>query len=293
MGVFMPTYALDGVPLDHPAGCWRTKVGTKRRPLPGVRSVSVKVPGVAGELPVHGLDLETTTLPLVIGVTGRAPSGGAGGFEQLERNLEAISAMLGVRHRLMDLTYTAGSIVRVAQITVEAVSEPEINTSAARARLTAVVKIPAVYWRDPVEAVWTGSANAASQLITPLAGSTGPIVDALVRVTGPAVNLSVTDVATGATVGRPSGLLAGERLLIDCGQMRARLITTDTWDFTSGADVTGQITAAGPGSASRWLHLTPAIAVGDPHSRTVLVTAAATSTTAASALEVRARRSFL
>jgi hypothetical protein len=201
--------------------------------------------------------------------------------------------MLGVRHRLMDLTYTAGSIVRVAQITVEAVSEPEINTSAARARLTAVVKIPAVYWRDPVEAVWTGSANAASQLITPLAGSTGPIVDALVRVTGPAVNLSVTDVATGATVGRPSGLLAGERLLIDCGQMRARLITTDTWDFTSGADVTGQITAAGPGSASRWLHLTPAIAVGDPHSRTVLVTAAATSTTAASALEVRARRSFL
>ncbi|MEV3981776.1 hypothetical protein [Nonomuraea sp. NPDC049758] len=248
---------------------------------------------MAGELPVYGLDLETTTLPLVLGVTGRTPAGADGGFEQLEHNLEAVSAMLGVRHRLMQLTYTAGSIVRVAGITVEAVSEPEINTSAARARLTAVCKIPGVYWRDPAEVTWAGAANAASQLVTPLAGSTGPIVDAVLRVTGPAVNPSMTDVASGGSVGRSSGLLAGQRLLIDCGQMRARLVTSDTWDFTSGTDVTGSIIATGPGSAFRWLHLTPAIAVGDPHSRAVLVTATATSTTSASGLEIRARRSFL
>jgi hypothetical protein len=72
-----------------------------------------------------------------------------------------------------------------------------------------------------------------------LAGSTGPIIDALVRFTGPAVNPALTDVATAGTVSRPSGLLAGERLLIDCGQMRARLVTIDTWDMTAGTDVTG------------------------------------------------------
>lgn len=88
-------------------------------------------------------------------------------------------------------------------------------------------------------------------------------------------------------------MLAGERLLIDCGQMRARLVTTDTWDLAAGTDVTRDINATGPGSAFRWLHLTPAMAVGDPHSRAVLVDAAALGTSAASALAIRARRSYL
>ncbi|MFG2076983.1 hypothetical protein [Nonomuraea maritima] len=288
----MPTYLLDGVALDHPAGCWRLKKGTKRRPLPGLRQVEVKVPGRAGELPILGLDHETTTMPLVLTVYGRTPSGAPGGYEQMEHNLEALGAVLGVKHRLMKLTFVAGTVVRQADVILDGISEPEINTDAAMARLTAVMRIPGVYWRDLFDTTWSGAVNAADQLVTTLAGSTAPITDAVVRVTGPAVNPAVTDVATGGTVSRSSGLSAGQRLLIDCGQMRARLVTTDTWDMTAGTDVTGQIAATGPGSAFRWLHLTPSVAVGDPHSRAVLVTAAATSTTAASKLEIRARRSF-
>jgi hypothetical protein len=289
----MPTYTLDGVPLDHPAGCWRSKVGTKRRPLPGLQQVQVKVPGRAGELPIVGLDHETTTMPIVLRVYGRTPSGGFGGYEQMEHNLEAIGALLGVKHRLMTLTYTAGTIVRQAQVILDGISEPEVNTTAAMARLTAVMRVPGVYWRDEFDTTWSGAASGVDQPVTTLAGSTGPISDAILRFTGPAVNLALTDVATGGTVSRSSGLIAGQRLLVDCGQMRARLVTADTWDFTSGMDVTGQIAATGPGSAFRWLHLTPSIGVGDPFSRVVLVTAAATSTTAASKLEIRARRSYL
>ncbi|TMR97528.1 hypothetical protein [Nonomuraea basaltis] len=293
IGVAMPTYTLDGVALDHPARCWRLKLGTKRRPLPGIRGVSLTVPGRHGEIPIHGLDLEATTLPLACAVYGYTPAGMFGGFEQMERNLEAVAALVGVRHRLMQLRYEAGSIVRVADVTVEPASEVEVNVGAAIARFTSVVKVPGVVWRDEVETTWAGSANAPNQPVTTLAGSTGPIVDALVRISGPAVNPSVTDVATGGVVSRSSGLLAGERLLIDCGKMQARLVNTDTWSLSAGTDVTGQISATGPGSAFRWLHLTPSVAVGDPHSRTVLVTAAATSTTGASALEIRARRSYL
>ncbi|MEV1177159.1 hypothetical protein [Nonomuraea sp. NPDC049784] len=289
----MPTYALDGVALDHPAGCWRLKKGTKRRPLPGLQQVQVKVPGRAGELPIVGLDHETTTMPLVLTVYGRTPSGVPGGYEQMEHNLEALTALVGVKHRLMKLTFVAGTVVRQADVIIDGISEPEINADAAMARLTAVMRIPGVYWRDEFDTTWAGPANGADQLVTTLAGATGPIVDALVRFTGPAVNPALTDVATGGTVARSSGLLAGERLLIDCGQMRARLLTTDTWDMTAGTDVTGQIAATGPGSAFRWLHLTPSVAVGDPHSRTVLVTTTATSTMAASKLEIRARRAYL
>ncbi|MFI6909647.1 hypothetical protein ACIBKY_50890 [Nonomuraea sp. NPDC050394] len=292
----MPTYTLDGVPLDHPAGCWRAKVGTKRRPLPGVRAVSLKVPGRSGEIPVHGLDLEATTLPIVVGAYGIRPDGSNGGVEQLETNLEALAAVFGVRHRLMTLTYTTGSIVRVADVTVETTSEIELDPGPARARFTAVVKIPGVFWRDPIPSTWEGSANGASQPVTTFAGATGPITDALLRITGPAVNPTVVDVATGATIRRPSGLLAGERLLIDCAAMRASKATIDTWDLTPGpdvVDVTGDIQATGPGSAFRWLHLTPTIGVGDPFSRVVLVTSSATSTTAASKLEIRGRRAYL
>ncbi len=287
------TYILDGVPLDHPAGCWRLKKGTKRRPLPGVRSVNLSVPGRAGDLPVLGLDHEATTLGLALTVYPYTPSGVDGGAQQMEHNLEALGALLGVRHRLLPLKWVTGSIVRVADVTVEAVAEPEYFPGAAMARLTAVVKIPAVYWRDEADATWEGTLPGAGQIVTPLAGSTGPIVDAVLRVTGPAVQPAVTDVATGGTVAYTGTVQAGEHLLIDCGSLTAAIATTDTWDQFGGTDVTGDINATGPGSAFRWLHLTPAMAVGDPHSRAVLVDATALGTSAASALAVRARRSYL
>lgn len=293
----MPQYTLDGVPLDHPAGCWRLKKGTQRRPLPGARAVRVTVPGRAGELPIVGLDHELTSFSLVFSVTGATPAGADGGYAQLEANLEALSALLGVRHRLMSLRYQAGAIVRVADVTVIAASEPELWVGAARARLTAVVEVPSVYWRDETTTTWEGSANTTGQAVTTLAGSTAPITDALIRVTGPATNITIRDVATQGAVGLltsgSNSLTASERLLIDAAAMRAALVTTDTWDLVAGTDRTGVISVFGPGSASRWLHLTPAVALADPFSRAVLINCTASGTTVASKLEVRARRAYL
>ncbi|GGO63216.1 hypothetical protein [Nonomuraea cavernae] len=287
------TYILDGVPLDHPAGCWRLKKGTQRRPLPGVRTVNLAVPGRSGDLPVLGLDHEAATLGLAFTVYPYTPSGADGGAEQMEHNLEALGALLGTRHRLMVLKWVTGSIVRVAGVTVEATSEPEYFAGAAMARLTAVVKIPEVYWRDEADSTWTGTLPGAGQIVTPLAGSTGPIVDSVLQVTGPAVQPAVRDVATGGTVAYTDTVQAGHHLLVDCGRLTAAIVTTDTWDLDAGTDVTSDINATGPGSAFRWLHLTPAMAVGDPHSRAVLVDTTASGTSAASQFEIRARRSYL
>ncbi|MEV0617561.1 hypothetical protein AB0I81_29865 [Nonomuraea sp. NPDC050404] len=258
--------------------------------------MNLSVPGRAGDVPVLGLDHEATTIGLVLTVYSFTPSGADGGAQQMEHNLEALGALLGTRHRLMALKWVTGAIVRVAGVTVEATSEPEYFPGAAMARLTAVVKVPGVYWRDETDTTWTGAMPGAGQIVTPLAGSTGPIVDSMVRITGPAVQPSVRDVATGGTVAYTETVQAGQHLLIDCGQLRAAVVTTDTWDMTLGTgatDVTGDINATGPGSAFRWLHLTPAMAVGDPHSRAVLVNATALGTSGASALGIRARRSYL
>ncbi|WP_433225825.1 hypothetical protein [Microtetraspora malaysiensis] len=107
------------------------------------------------------------------------------------------------------------------------------------------------------------------------------------------MNPSLTDIATGTTVRYAGSVLAGEHLLINCGNLTAAKVTTDTFNLSAGTDVTGGVDASGPGSAFRWLNLTPAMAVGDPHSRTVLVTAAASGTSGASALKIHARRSYL
>ncbi|WP_433355641.1 hypothetical protein ACQP25_17290 [Microtetraspora malaysiensis] len=289
----MPSYSLDGVPLDHPAGCWRLKKGTERRPLPGARAVKVSVSGRHGDIPVVGLDLEATTFGLAFKVTGATPSGVDGGYEQMERNLEALSALLGVRHRLMTLRYQAGTIVRVTDVTITSTTKPEVNTGAATARITAIVEVPGVLWRDEAESIWSGAPNQLAQVVTTLAGSTGPIVDAVLRFTGPAVQPSIGDVATGGWVLRAGGLLSGQRLLIDCGRMQAAIVTSDTWDMSAGSDVTGEIDAIGPGSQYRWLHLTPDVAVGDPFSRAVLVSTAASGTNASSKVELRATRAYL
>ncbi|MEV6154912.1 hypothetical protein AB0L53_31685 [Nonomuraea sp. NPDC052129] len=257
----------------------------------------VSVTGRAGELPIVGLDHEATSFSLTFAVTGATPAGTDGGYPQMEINLEALTALLGVRNRLMSLRYQAGPVVRVADVTVTAASDPEIIVGAARARLTVVVEVPKVYWRDETISTWAGSANASDQVVTTLAGSTAPITDALIRVTGPATNITVRDVASGGSVGLltsgSNSLTAGQRLLIDADAQQAALVTTDTWDVATGTNRTGVISVFGQGSANRWIHLTPAMAVGDPFSRAVLISCTATGTTAASALEVRARRSYL
>ncbi|WP_345486071.1 hypothetical protein, partial [Planotetraspora phitsanulokensis] len=226
-------------------------------------------------------------------VTGATPAGANGGYEQMERNLEALTALLGVRHRLMPLQYTAGSLVRVTDVTITSLSEPEINSGAARAKVVAIVEVPGVLWRDAAVTTWAGSPNSLGQTVTTLTGSTGPITDALIRITGPAGSPQVGDVATGGWVLRSGSVAAGQRLLFDCKQMRAALVTTDTWDVDNGTAVTGQVDAIGPGSAFRWLHLTPTIAPGDPFTRTVKVSSAATGTNGSSLLEIRAARSYL
>ncbi|PZG20595.1 hypothetical protein [Nonomuraea aridisoli] len=287
-----PTYEVDGIGMDGPG--WYLAPETRRRPMPAARAISVKVAGRSGELPIVGLDLEPTSFALDLHVLPVWPDDTEGGYEAMERNLEALAGVFGVRHRLLDVRYYAApGIVRQADATVLSASEPAVDVGNAVARLQVLLQVPAGVWRDEVAVTWDGLMPGAAQPVTPLAGSTAAIVDALVRVTGPANDPSVADVVTGAAITWDGALAAGERLLVDCGAQAAAVVTGDTWDLADGDDVTGQLEATGPGSASRWLPLTPAIADGDPYSRAVTVAAAAGGTTAASSLQIRARRAHL
>jgi hypothetical protein len=289
----MATYTVDGVPLDHPAGCWKLLAATQVRPLPGVRAASVSVPGRPGELPLVGEDVEATTVGLTVGITGVSPTGVDQGATGLELNMRALYALVGVRHRLLDVRYTPAADVPalVAEAKVVAASEPQVWLGAARARLSVVLRIPGAYWRDVAPAEWSTSTLGAPVRVSTLDGATAPVLDAVLRVTGPATDLRVTDTATGGWVAYLGALAAGRQLRVHCGRMDAHEAPGVTWDGTE-ANATGRIVTGGPGSGFRFLALTPA-AVTSVHDRGVRVLVEGTGTTEATLVELRARRAYL
>lgn len=289
-----PTYSVDGVALDAPG--WHLAPGTQLRPLPAARSVEIRLPGRAGDVPVLGLDHEATGFGLTLNVTDRDHQGHRGGFPGLERNLEALSGLFGVRHRLVDLRYHVDArTTRRADAEVIASAEPEVYVASATARLTVLVRVPGVYWRDPELATWQArlltDPPQEGTVVSWLSGSTGPITDAHVGIHGQADHPTVVDVVTGGGFTWAGALGPNQGLEVDCADLRAyRFPLTEPADRE---DVTGLVSGIGPGSASRWLHLTPGLVRGNPHQRHIRVRAGAVSTGEETQIRIRARRSFL
>jgi hypothetical protein len=283
---------VDGVPLDHPAGCWRLLAATQVRPLPGVRAASVSVPGRPGELPIVGEDVETTTVGLTLGVRGVGPDGVDQGAAGLELNLRSLYGLFGVRHRLLDVRYSPAVDVPelAADAKVVTASEPTVWSGAARARLAVVLRIPGVFWRDPVPADWSTSTLSAPVRVVTLDGATAPVLDAILRITGPVTGLRVTDVETGGWLSYPQ-LAAGRQLRVHCGRMDAHEAPGVSWDGVE-ANATGRIVTGGPGSGFRFLALTAA-PITSLHDRGVRVLVEGTATSDATRVEVHARRAFI
>jgi hypothetical protein len=258
-----------------------------------VRAASVTLPGRPGELAVVGEDVEPTTVGLTLGVCGVDPEGIDRGVAGLDANLAALYGLFGVRHRMLDVRYRAapGRAEVAAEATVTTASEPTVWTGAARARLAVVLRVPGVFWRDTTPADWSTNTLGAPVRVSTLDGATAPVLDAVLRVTGPVTGLRVTDVVTGGWLSYPGTLAAGRQLRVHCGRMDAHEAPGVTWEGTE-ANATGAITTGGPGSGFRFLALTPH-AVTSAHDRGVRVLVEGTATTDATLVETRARRAYL
>jgi hypothetical protein len=289
----VPTYIVDGVPLDHPAGCWRLLAATQVRPLPGARTASVSVLGRPGELPTVGEDFETTTVGLTLGVHGVDPDGIDQGATGLDHNLRALYALFGTRHRLLEVRYRAapGEPELAAAAKVVTASEPTVWTGAARARLAVVLRVPGVFWRDAEPGDWSTTTLDAPVRVSTLDGSTAPVLDAILRITGTVTGLRVTDVETGGWLSFSGSLAAGRQLRVHCGRMDAHEALGVSWDGVE-ANATGRIVTGGPGSGFRFLALTPA-PITSVHDRGVRLLVTGTATSDATRVELRARRAFL
>ena len=276
-------YTIDGVPLSDPYRRWTVHRETQRRTPVAFRSVDVNVPGVDGNIPIYGENVEATALALELNVYGRTPA-------QIEERVNFLRSLLGRTTGPLEVARRDG---KVAAAKPAAISDPVMTD--VYARLSVTLSIPAGVWRGP-ESTWTHPSplDTAAQAMGPLDGTSRPVTDSLILITGPATTPTVTDTATGSTVRYTGTVAAGQKLHIDTAEWRAALGSSVTWGSTS-TNATAGIDSAGPRSDATLFPLTPIPGLNGDGSPTTApcVSFTATGTDATTALQIRARTSHL
>lgn len=278
------TYAIDGAPLDHPAGLWSIEAATSAGQPINPRAVNQVVPGFDGIMPVAYESLEAPPQVIALSVGGD----GSGGETDLglQQNLNALGALF--RNATL-LTKTVDGVSRTATVQLGSLSAPEYAPDAT-AKVTATLRLVKSYWRGP-----SGDYSrlhpplGGVNRVTTLDGSSGPVDDALILITGPIANPRVTDLASGEWVQANFTVAAGEKLLINCATWQARRGTTVT--YAGGGSIVSQTLSASKGRAAL-LRLTPAMTAGDPLDTRVTVSLTGTGDNADTTLGIRAQPAF-
>lgn len=287
-------YTIDGVPLSDPLYRWRMHRETQRRTPVAFRSVDVNVPGVDGNIPIYGENIEATALSLELNVYG-SPG-------EVEERVGFLRSLLGRTTGPLVVGKRGGLVAEAKPVSMSDPVEADHY-----ARLSVTLAIPDGVWRGPEE-TWTHpDPSSSADFVMPFKSSR-PITDALLHVIGPAVSPTFTDTATGATVQYQGNMASNQALLIDCAEWRAGIGSTVTWD-SNWTNATKDLANTGPQSDVTLLPLTPVMAgeswntrgpgvpiipaLGDGLSFTPRISFQASGTGPTTRVQVRARGSFI
>lgn len=218
-------YSIDGVALHNPTYGWRFKQPSN--PWSGVsrQLVDFNSSGRDGTIQVRGYST-TPTITLVVDT----PLTYLDDLRQLFR--------LGAT-----LTLTAdasrGATVELVTATVETLMQAGTGLY----RVTAVMRLPGVYWRDTATTDYGPTTLTSSgQTVTVFTPSTAPVRDALISVKGSITGLAVAG-SLGTYFSYAPNVPAGSYLTFDATLGRA---WTGSSVFAQTTEVTGSI-ANGPG----------------------------------------------
>lgn len=213
-------YSIDGIPLKNTTYGWRLKAGSN--PFTGTarQLVDFNTSGRDGTVQVRGF---TATPTVTLQVT--SPLAWLDDLKQLFTLGTALTVTA-------DGTQTA--TVELVSLTVAPLSLPGAGVY----EVTAVLRLPKVYWRDTSTVTYgptTLTSSGQSVNVFPL--SSGPVRDALVSVGGSITGLTVT--ASNSTYFTyPPNIPAGTFLTFDSTNGRA---WTGSTAFTETTEVTASI----------------------------------------------------
>lgn len=259
---------------------WRIQAGSLWRPPVTVRRNVLTVPARSGTVPTGAppvFDEPTMTLELLC-------EGAMVNLEAAANELTGLLAMPG-----LTLGRYSGGLATSAPAELVSISPGEFVVDSG-AFLTAALAIPSVFLRgataDTAPVVVTSPSTVT---LATLAGSTAPITDAVLRLTGPATSVTAVDVVTGTGIAWTGVLTAGQYLFLDVRTLTGRISSSATDWSAGGTDVSGQLDYPGPGPLQAW----PRMEGVNPADRRVKLTVTGAGFTGATALAVRAAPSYL
>lgn len=240
-------YSIDGVALANPALGWRLDRASEPKVARSFTRTDFNGAGRDGTVSVRGYT-PTPTVTLVV----RAPDSTV---EQLTQLL-----MLG---RTLTKTATPGMVLGIELMTLTPVTVAVAGGGVTA--ITAVFRVPGVYWRDAATTDWTatlpysgtGHSAPGSANMAVLSASTAPVRDALILVTGTANNLKIAGqngTWVSFTADTPS-TGSGGGLLIDAARGRCWTNpSNDLWGEAGANDSTGSLNT---GAYPYFLELAP------------------------------------
>lgn len=277
----MHTYTLDAIALDDPDMRWLLDKETGIRIRGSFRDSGAQLPGRDGDLAGLSPDIEAGTLPITLDILGTSHA-------QMMRSIAFWQGVFSQRGRLLPLIHELGDGTSIiAMVQAKGSIEPQQITDS-ECRLPALFTVPGVFWRSLATSDSTANITATqvTTVLVGLAGSSGSINDALIRVKGALSGLVVTDPVSGDSLTVTTALAAGEYLVIDCANWTAKKVTSDTW--TGGTDVS-QYVVSNRGSGSMFT-LNPDFITGVGRIR---LTAKGTNPASSPVVTVQAKSSYL
>jgi len=279
------TLTVNGVVLNTLAKNIKSLTGRLR--APGLRTDNITVPSRHGTIRTPNKRYEEGQVILPMWVRGSDDDGNNISRDTFFENVNTLTQLFRPGAGLLSVIHTLpdGSQRRVMAECTEAM---DFTTVAGGeypfATFTVALKVPSVFWED-VSTISFDVSNTFNGDLVQLSGTTAPIEDAILVVSGPCTSVTVEARYNGGAMDDPlyftySGTIAtGQKLTVDCG----------TWKLTGSGGLVVDYTKMFHTGASRFLVLSPGPVGGYPQMKVTMVG----SVGGTSKVNVTARRKYL
>lgn len=260
-------YSVNGIPLDNETFGWLFRAPSK--PLSEIVAGvgSIRIPGRSGVLTTES-PIDAPIISLMV-QTSRA-------------NLETLYAVFRQKNGVLSLTASSS---REVGFTYMSASIAGYGDAESIIDVTFTIRLDGAFWRDKTASTSTAVTLSSSVTAEVFPGSSAPIEDALVRLTGPFTSVQVTDLGSGSDSFKYAhSVAAGSALLYDCADQSGHVVTSGAW--SGGSDVSGKLDYYGARFAIRPTFIT------DPATRAGSLKVVTAGFTSASKIEVRGKGAY-
>lgn len=277
------TLSVNGVVLNTLAKNIESLTG--RLHVAPLRTDNVAVPSRHGRLRTTAKFYDEGQIVLPMWVRGCDDDGSISEGERTQffANVDALTNIFRPGSGLLEVLHTLpdGSIRRAWAECTDVIDFSMASGNNPLGKFSVALRVPSVFWED-LNSRSVDLAPTQNGFVTEFDGMTAPVDDAVITITGPAINCRVEAYYNGQPLENPSWVQYSE---VDAGQ--SITIDSGSWQL-SGSGLTPNYANLTHGGGGRWFTMVPGTPSNPPE---IKITAGGTTET--TKVTISARRKFL